>query len=251
MTFIPNKDFYLSIAQGLVSGYETNRKFGASTNLSTTEQVISFNSGTTPYFPTTAQTLSITSNSANDTNTAGTGARKIVVEGLDANFDVQTETINLNGTTTVTSANTYIRLYRAYVSDCGTYGSSNVGNITITNGGANIFLVLEAGKGQSQTTKYTVPAGYTAYVYQVHLSVETSKQINFRFWKRENANDVTAGYSPKKIVQSYKGIADAVNWSYLEAPFKFDEYTDIWFTGQATSGTAEASVEYPFILIQN
>ena len=251
MTFIPNEDFFLKIAKGEIAEHTKARKFGHSENLSSTEQLVSFASPITPPQLIAASTIGVTSNDVNDVNTTGTGARKLYIQGLDANWDIQSEIINLNGTTNVNSANTYIRLFRAYVTEVGTYGGANIGNLTMV-AGATTMLLVQADHSQSETTFYTVPAGFTAYVYQVHMTIETNKSLEITFYQMLNANDVTTPFTgAKRIVQHYTGLVESIDFSYLESPFKFTEYTDIWFTGKTSVGSADASVEYPFILIEN
>ena len=47
--------------------------------------------------------------------TPGTGARTVLIEGLDENYDIQSETVTMDGTTNVVTTNTYIRLFRMTV----------------------------------------------------------------------------------------------------------------------------------------
>ena len=51
------------------------------------------------------------SDDADDTS-AGTGARTIFIQGLDADYDELTEVLIMNGLTPVQSVNTYMRIFR-------------------------------------------------------------------------------------------------------------------------------------------
>jgi hypothetical protein len=113
-----------------------------------------------PVIPTqAAEALNVVSGSANDT-AAGTGARTIRVEGLDAAGAWQEETITLNGTTPVVTTTTWLRVIRAYIVAAGS-GTTNAGAITVKHNvtTANIFSVIKAGRGSSANAVFTVPAG--------------------------------------------------------------------------------------------
>lgn len=249
MTFIPNEEYYLKIAKGQIANHSKFRKFGRSSSITTTPSVISNSApALAPYMPTTAVTTTVVSNDTTDTNTSGVGARKLYIEGLDASFNFQSEVINLNGITPVNAVNTYIRVTTAYITDCGTYGGNNVGEISIYSG-ANTFIRIAAAKGRSQTTHYCVPNGKTLYIMQIHFSIQSTKEVSFRLWQRQDANDVTTPFTAKQILQEYDGLINAIDFTYLECPFIVPAKTDVWVTGYTQSGTASASVEYPSILV--
>ena len=150
------------------------RKFGYNADVDAftgaDEDIIA--AGGDQYWPAAAvaaANIDIASSDAADTS-AGTGARTIVIEGLDADGVEQSETIILSGTTDVHPVNDYLRIHRAYVETVGT-GGVNAGAITIDDG-TGTFAVIPAGKGQTQQATYTVPTGYTAWGMHVHVSVE-------------------------------------------------------------------------------
>lgn len=77
--------------------------------------------------------LDITSSSALDT-VAGTGARTLILYGLDHDYNPLVETINLAGQTKITTVNSFRRLFAAYVTIAGT-GEVNAGDIYIVKTG--------------------------------------------------------------------------------------------------------------------
>ncbi len=85
-------------------------------------------------FPATdgvGHTLYIASSDAND-NSAGTGARAVFVQYLNANWDAMSTTVIMNGQTAVALTPTdIIRVNRMFLSDVGT-SQTNEGAITIT-----------------------------------------------------------------------------------------------------------------------
>jgi len=113
-----------------------------------------------PVIPTQAgEALNVVSASANDA-AAGTGARTIRIEGLDAAGAWVEETVTLNGTTPVVTVSTWLRVIRAFVVTAGSGGVS-AGAITVKHNvtTANIFSVIKAGRGMSMNAVFTVPAG--------------------------------------------------------------------------------------------
>lgn len=123
--------------------------------------------GATAYpFQTSATKLEILSASASDT-AAGTGARTMMIAGLDTNFNPISEVITMNGTTPVQSANTYLRVNGLNIMTSGS-GHTNAGDITLRVTGAGATqAIARAGYGYAKQCVYTVPAGNTLLVTDV------------------------------------------------------------------------------------
>lgn len=114
-----------------------------------------FNRVTFPPTDGVGSTLFITSTSANDTNVAGTHARKVFISGIGADWEFLTETINMNGQTGVaTSSTNWIRVNSMFVNDIGANGNSNDGTIFLS-------LTNDAVAGIPQTdVVYNIKTGY-------------------------------------------------------------------------------------------
>ena len=147
-------DYPTRVALGDVQGVTAFRKFGMNDVVGAGTYDI-WPSASTRQLPAAAGTVAVVSSSVNDT-AAGTGARTVVLSGLDANYLTISETIALNGTTPVNSVNSYLRVNRTYVSTAGS-GSKNAGLITFSIGG-NPQSFIEVSQGQCHCTQYTVPA---------------------------------------------------------------------------------------------
>jgi len=63
-----------------------------------------------PVFPSSPEQLKVKSDDADDSHPSGDGARTIRVWGLDSNWAIAYEDVNLNGTTAVTTSNSYLRI---------------------------------------------------------------------------------------------------------------------------------------------
>ena len=246
--------FEKRVVMGDVAGWTAVRKFGAIDNVGTTATVVA--TAGTYQTPTTAQALEILSSDANDTS-AGTGARTVTIEGLDANWEEQTETVTLNGTTAVDLANTYTRVFRMYVATSGTYAtstaSSHAGTITLRADGAGatwatIGLVSSVATGQSQIAVYTVPAGKRAYLIGREYSVETTKSVTLQLYRREAADTVSAPYSPMRVLEVDRGVDGVADRKYPVPLGPFTGPCDIGYFANTSSGTADVSVNFSLLL---
>jgi len=182
-------DSEISITSGLFTGYSIINKFGYNSDIdtgSTPEDIWEGNGLYTGFPDSTVETISVVSTSADDAS-SGTGARTIRISGLDTDYNVQSETITLNGLTPVNSVGQYRRVHTATISSVGTLGV-NQGIITVkhTTTTANIFLAMQIGRNQTNCSAYTVPAGYTAHMRNIHIASEstTANHIQGNIWTR-------------------------------------------------------------------
>lgn len=154
--------FYAQVAQGLVQGYSSFTVFGFNPDVDQTEETVWPDGGLIPH-PTSASQLTVVSTSTADDGTpGGTGARTIYIEGLNGSYNTVSETVTMNGTTGVTTANSYLYINQLYVATVGS-GGANVGEITLKQS-TTLYDLIAAGNNQRTTGHYCVPAGYTAYL---------------------------------------------------------------------------------------
>jgi uncharacterized Zn-binding protein involved in type VI secretion len=159
--------FELQVARGQITWHRPVFKFGINGSVPSTAGTI-WNVATTYAFPAAATVMKVSSSSASDA-AAGTGARTVIIEGLDANYAEISETVTLNGQTAVNTVNSYLRINDFRVASVGSgataAGTLYVGTGTVTTGvPATIYAQIVIGYNQSTQAVYTVPAGYTAYV---------------------------------------------------------------------------------------
>jgi len=146
--------FDQAVALGSVPSWGHFRKFAMNPDVDAgTEQI--WPPGTIQVLPTAAGTASVVSSLAAD-DAASTGAREIIVFGLDANYSLVQETVTMDGLTPVVTSQSFLRIYRAYTTAVGS-GGVNAGNISISIGG-NLQAYIEASEGQTHISQYTVPA---------------------------------------------------------------------------------------------
>lgn len=257
-TPVINADSYLEIAKGNVPGHSIINKFGRNPAVGTTLSHISISGEyQTPESP---QSLEILSSSSLDT-IGGTGGQQVIVIGLDGNFNEINETVNLSGTTPVPLNKQFMRVYRMYVTQSGSYVttavSSHNGVLTLRNAGAGVTWVqIETiggfGIGQSQIGTYSIPAGHTAFLLSKSFSVEANRPAAMYFFKRDQADDVTAPYRGiMRLFEQNDGIAVPFNLQTPAPINTFPEKTEVGFFAVAQSGTASVSAEFQLLLVEN
>lgn len=240
-------DLMLSIAKGDVVGHTHTNKFGRNADVDAGASETVWRQGGTYVFPTAAQTLSVSSSSANDTS-AGTGMRTVTIEGLNGSYAEVSETITLSGTTPVTTSNSYLRVNRAYGATAGT-GQVNAGTITAnqSTSGITVFTIA-ASDGQTQQAIYTVPAAKTAYMTRFQGSVDqagAAASVDL---------DLRTRVSGVLRIQDHFGLrtdgTSSVNIVYQ--PYKvFDAQTDIFVRATSSANNVDVHAKFDIILVDD
>lgn len=238
-----------------VDGRQADRspqtKFGYNPDVGTSPEAIWSAGGLYTGFLTAASTVRIKAGGNVNDTAAGSGAQKIVVAGLDENWEETSEEIVTAGASASSSTTTtFIRVYRAYVTNCGTYGANNASAITIETTGGTVLAEIPAGEGQTMMAVYTVPAGYTAYMRYFEATVETTKSATVRMWQRQNADDVSTPYTAPRLVSRWGGLGSTHSRPYYVYRGPFPAKTDLYVTGFASTGTVAISAEFDLILIR-
>lgn len=244
-------DLFHDIAVGKHPSLSIINRFGHNDNVGSVEEDI-WTAGVDLTYLTTAATIEAISTSTNDT-LAGSHAQILTLEGLDSNFNKITETLNMNGLT-VTSPTTqsFIRLNNYFVTQVGTYGNSNEGNITLrvsSAGSTQGFISLRdagLGAGGIQQTHFTIPANHDARIISMHVSVETSKVVSYTLLTRNEADNTT---TPKSWITKLH-INDVTNSDVLTSPASVTMLakTDIRAIGVTSTGSSKCSFDYQILL---
>ena len=240
----------LAISKGHTKGHRTLYKFGYNPDVNGDEETVWSQGGDFPY-PTSAVTMFVSSTSANDAN-GGTGANSILIQGLDENYDEIEETVLLNGQTQVATQNSYLRIYRAFVTLCGTGGTSGgiiyVGSSGATGGVPNttIYANLHLGN-QTQIAAYTVPAGYTLYVDDINFTAglsQANKTATCTFRSRDHGTNVFRTRLIS-VLQSNQLITK------FEYPQEFYEKTDLECRVSTNTTNNAIGASFQGVLVKN
>lgn len=129
-------------------------------------------------FRTSATTMTISSDDANDANPSGTGLRTVLIDGLDSNYNSISEVVALNGLSGVSTTNSYLRINDIIGLTVGST-DTNAGNVylgtgTITTGKpAVVDAKIDIDFGKSMMAIYTVPANHNGFFQRI--TVDSSR----------------------------------------------------------------------------
>lgn len=236
--------YELQVSQGQIAGATSFYKFGFNPDINGTEETIWTQGGNVPW-PTTAFTAYIVSDDAADSGTS-TGAQTVQVEGLDADYNIKSVSVTLNGTTEVAISGTWIRINRAFVTLSGTGGTA-AGTIRVqSSGGGVVYADLGIGN-QTQMAVYTVPAGYTLYLDDVSFTAALgiqAKNVTVKFVLRNfGTNTFRTG-----IIETVQSNSLLVPFPY---PFAIAEKTDVECRAFSDTTNVEVSASFQGVLIKN
>ena len=168
-------DFFLNASRGLIKGATPVHVLGYNPDIDTgtdPETIWSYG-GVYPWATlAAANTIHLVSSNTSDT-------MDVTIVGLDGNFEPITETVTMNGTTSVSTTNNFIRINDAYVNDT----NLNAGNISFkfANSTGTVIDEIIAGYGQNTTGIYTVPANKMGYLYMGDASTGLAKDCTIVF----------------------------------------------------------------------
>jgi len=175
----PQTDYILEVTKGNVSGHEGVYKFGNNPDIDTgtdPEDVWSY--GGLYTFSTSADIDSFSSSSSSDTFV-------IAVFGLDSNWDEVIQLVTLTGQTTTTCGTSMIRVNRmvnasatAAVGTIYCYVNGATVAVGVPTTATDVRAVIDIGYEQTQMAIYSVPAGKTAYIYQITFSMEQAVGVS-------------------------------------------------------------------------
>ena len=163
----------LAIAQGLIPGISHINKYGRNPDCGQAASATAVNIGRSIWDggiagavnwlePTVSRIHQLKSTDVNDTS-AGTGARTVMIYGLDKNYAFFNETLTLNGTTDVPTSS-FTMIYRMRVMSAGSTGW-NEGTITIKADTDNtITAQITIGNNQTLMTQFMIPASMKGYM---------------------------------------------------------------------------------------
>lgn len=235
--------FMVRVAAGDLPDWRTVHRFGRNVDVGATVEDL-WPPGGVQVLPTIEATLSIVSDDAND-DVGGSGAEQIEIHGLDLSLNEISEILNLNGTTPVTSINSYFRINHVDVEAAGASGF-NEGNISLSHSG-NILSYISAEEGHSRLTHYTVPGGMTAWVLNVQSWQGKDETTDTAMWHRHNDTGVwhldfsALNYRIQTSVQAeymakYNGVG-------------YEGGVDIKMTAKKTGGGANVDVTGRYVLL--
>ena len=243
-------NYHYEVAMGKRQGRTTWNKFGYNIDVDTASTETIWSVGGNHTILTTASTLTVVSTDANDITSTGTGAQSIVVYGVDANNLSQIEVVQMNGTTNVVTASTWLGINRVsiYLSGSGTVNAGTI-NITATTGGTT-QAQIPIGEGTSQQAIFFTQGNHTALLDFLFLNINKiagaggNPVVTIKAW-------VYSRVSNSKY-EVFRDTIDTAVENHLvltpSQPFVIGEKSVLWFT--ATTDVNNTVVGARFSLIE-
>lgn len=228
-------DWNMQVAMGKVYGASLVNLYGFNATVDGIWIPVWENATSYTYPSDAGEIMTLYSSSASDTNVS------VFIDGLDAAYNIQSETLVLtNGTTGVATTKSYRRINNMRV-----VGATNpVGIIRLSNAGkTTTFAQINVGTGKTQWSMYTVPAGYTFFLNRVTAAASAtsaSKVLGYRVYQQFNGLTSLLLQSP--WIDNYE--------TNRVVPNPYQEKTSIQW--QVTSDTtSQVGVRVEGILIRN
>lgn len=248
-------DFTTEVGLGRRQGCTTWNKFGYNEDVDTAAaEVIAEFGGAFNQQLIPGETLDIVSSSTSDA-AAGTGVQNVVIFGVDENWDTVTEVVAMNGTTTVTTTNSFVGVNRMTIFTSGS-SDSNVGRITATaSTSGNTMASMPAGQGTTQQCIFYVPRNHQFLATWLYLQVIKSSggggnpEVQFRGYVYSNVVDSTFEIYRDSIDLSGNN-GDRIELNPGE-PFIVGEKSILWFEASTTSNNTSVRGRFSGKLIRD
>lgn len=241
----PGVEFFAALGLG---GLELEVKFGRNPDVDIGTEDVICHGGTQEIIAAGGAQLAVRSDNPNDDgNPLGTGAQTVIIYYLDANYVRQTEIFTMEGVAlTNTVATDILRPYRMAVLTAGVQ-KTNLGNITLENtGGTLVYNHIPAGESQTQTTFFTVPAGYRCFVMNWCVTCDLSNSTTFNFKATALNKDTWLDglFLTKRTIVLVGGCVDLVM-----GPLEFPAKTDFLVEATAIADNTYVTSSYRMILV--
>jgi hypothetical protein len=240
--------FELQVSRNQIMGHNAANIFGYGTTPATANlfRTVWENMATTDYvFPSSASTMTLVSTVITDTAT-------ITITGLDANYNPISENLVLNGTTGVTTVNSYFRINNIAVSVGSATNPTGVITLSVSSTvyaqiNTQVVSGVTTSVGTSQMSIYTVPNGYTFYGYRYGAySSFNGNSANYTTYRA--LTNASSGVQ-RVIVQTPYNTTYEVQRHF---PFPYAGGTDLRFQVASSAATAAVvSINIGGVLIKN
>jgi len=236
---------YMQVSRGLVSGASLVNIYGYQGALPSSGGATFYpvwENATAYAYPGSAITMYLWSSSGSDT------AVQVLVSGLDVSYNLQSETVTLNGTTHVATTNTYLRINGLSITGTvNAVGTINIGPSSTTT--TVQYAEITAGFGKSQMMIYTVPNGYTFYLTRsnAYSSLNGNTAGNYGYYRVYT--QTSTGLIQILLQAPFTGTYETLR----VAPRAYPQKTDIQWqvAGNPASGTFQVGIGVEGILISN
>jgi len=187
-------DFKSAVSRGDVDGAEYILVTGQNENTGTTLQTVSPEGGIYT-FPSSAQTMTISSTDEDDTS-SGTGAQVVFIDALDSNYDQLNLVATMDGTNPVTLSSDILRVNDIFLISSGSdnvnAGTICVGTGTVTSGVPAVgYGCIPIGLSVAMPGVYTIPNGKVFLFQRINYVTASNMLTEFALTLHFFAQDTT------------------------------------------------------------
>lgn len=238
-SYIWDEQFDLNVSRGKVRGASTLHKFGATPSQSTNTTATVWDKGDTLYPWSAFDTPGVLVGAQVG---AGDNGKIVTIIGLDNDWNEIEEDFTLSSTGTVTGNKTFKRVFRGFVKT----GTTNVGQLNFSRGGTQVLRII-AGLGQTLMAIYTIPDGYTGYLYQGTSSAQAGADATGFMMVRYN----TIGQA-FRVGHTFEVDGDGGQYFYKFAfPIEIPQHSDIDIRLTTRSNNGRYTAAFDMLLIKN
>lgn len=263
-SFLSSSSFELELAKGDITGHSFIHKFGKAPDFDIDGGAFvtvwdGANDALTGTGSSMLYNYSATANISQLSSTAAGDTVDIEIQGLDANYDLITQIVTLNGTSAVdfsSSGTPLIRVFRMK-----NVGSTDlVGTVFCSIGGAaltagepdalnEIRAMITIGHNQTLMAVYTIPNGKTGYMKSFHVSLAGAIKTSVHVFHLEVR-------SFGQVFQTkHTGSVLAVGSSYIDYSFYIPEVlsakSDVEIHVNTDTNATAISACFDVILVDN
>lgn len=243
----------IPLSAGLIDGYSYIEKFGANFSIGADLETIWAQGGKYTFLSNAAVVYAdtIVADDGED-KSDGTGARTVLVEGLDSSYHAVSETLTVGGAASTTQ---FLRVFRISVATAGSVGTNTkpilistdangtgtvLGTIATHGSGSN-----EEGFGQSQIGVYTIPAGKTGYLTQWTVGSTGTSACHAFLREYEQVN----GQIARTLDNLF--FLNGLQTKHYTIPLRIPEKSDVEVQAYNTATGVAISTSFNIILVDN
>jgi len=253
---VPVADYHVRAARGKLKTPDgqavfTVNSFGRNSDVDAAANEDIIDAGGTLNLISTAGVATVVSTSAND-DMGGSGAEKIRIYGLDENYDMQDELVELNGTSNVTTTGKWSFIHKMIVEQSanGANTSFNAGNITATVDG-NVVAQINAGNNQTFMAAFMVPRNHEAFMYKFYTYIHDASSNaapNMFIYRKPDSQPYQKEFSSSlRLNTTYSTTINVVH-DFLP-PKKFTEKTIIKIVADVDVDDCDISAGFDLVII--
>lgn len=245
-------DLWIMAELGQIHGVTAGHRFGYHPSTTISPTTI-WDEGILYPRQAAASPMTISSTSANDVDTAGTGAWMVLIKGTDEDSVSIEETVSLNGLTPVALTNEYLNIHSATViPPAGTISQNDgdiyIGNGTVTAGKpAVVYAKIAEGNNQTLMCVAHIPHGFTMLIGQWFADVGQGVECTIDVVAALHDKTANPVFQVKKRHMLYQGgltMSQAL-------PFAFPEDHFLEMRVKSDTPGVTVSAGFDFVLFDN